>query len=289
MKQIAFATYDTCPGLIEDDRQVMAPLESLGFTVTPLVWDQSEPLLERFDAVVIRSCWDYHLKTMAFRSWIDRLEALRIPVWNPAPVLRWNLEKTYLAALASRGALLPKTVWLERGAKVNLAQVLQDHCLESAVVKPSISLSAYRTWRTSPAEAPGQQAALDALLEDCGAMLQAFVPEVLTGGELSLVFFGERYSHSVRKRPRAGDFRVQEEFGGTRERLVPSPSIIRQAEAILETIDHPLLYARVDGIEVNGALMLMELELIDPVLFFHLSPEAPERFARTLVEYFSRG
>jgi hypothetical protein len=173
-------------------------------------------------------------------------------------------------------------VWVERGAQIDLATLLRDHGLDAAVIKPVISLSAYKTWRTSLAEAQAHQAAFDQLVAEQGVMVQAFIADVTTQGELSLVFLGGSYSHTVCKRPRDGDFRVQADFGGTRAAMVPPAHVLAQAQAIVELVREPLLYARVDGIDVGDRFLLMELELIDPVLFFAYDHAAPQRFAEAL-------
>src|SRR5262249_55720401 len=145
-------------------------------------------------------------------------------------------------------------------------------------------LSAYKTWRTSLAEAQAHQYAFDELVSEQSAIVQSYVESITWSGELSLVFFGGSYSHTVRKRPQAGDFRVQMDFGGTREAVIAPLHVLEQAQAIIDLVNEPLLYARVDGIDTGDQFVLMELELIDPVLFFAYDHHAPKRFAEALVQ-----
>lgn len=276
---IAFATSRDEAGLTADDRLAFAPLEELGCAVAPWIWDEGPPPAG-LDLVVVRSCWDYHRRPAEFLAWIDALAGRRVA--NPPAVLRWNLDKRYLAALADAGATIPRTIFLAPGQEVELAALLAAHELDEVVIKPAVSLSAHETWRSDPRQARAHQPRVDALLRDRGVLVQSFVPEVLTEGELSLVFLGGEYSHAVRKRPRPGDFRVQVDHGGTREACEAPAWVVGRARACLAAAGEPLLYARVDGVVAGGEFVVMELELIDPVLFLGHDRAAPRRFAAAI-------
>lgn len=290
MKTIGFSTYEKMPDGTADDQLAAVELRRLGFEVTPVVWDDPSVNARGLDAVVMRSCWDYHLKPERFAEWVESLDRAGVRVLNSSRVTRWNLDKRYLEDLASRGVAIPRTVWLERrlerrleqGSRVDLAALLREHEIQEAVIKPVISASAYRTWRMSAAEADQYQGALDEVLADRDVMVQEFIEEVTAQGEISFVFLGGEHSHTVLKRPKAGDFRVQEDYGGSREIWSPAPSLVEQARAAVDRVGEPVVFARVDGIDVGGRLVLMELELIDPVLFLGLDEQAPRRFAEAI-------
>lgn len=281
MRRVAFSTCAEIPLLAEDDLLAIAPLRERGVEVVPWIWDAPEPPPD-LDAVVHRSCWDYHLKPAAFLRWLDTLEASGLPSFNPAPLVRWNLDKRYLRDLAARGVRIPDTVWIEKGERVDLAELLRAHGLDEVVIKPQISLSAYGTFRASRASAAAAQAQLDTLVAERAMMVQAFLPAILERGELSFVFLGGQHSHTVRKRPCAGEFRVQQDHGGSRSLEDPPPSLIAEAARALFADAPPLLYARIDVVETSEGLVLMELEAIDPELFLAQCPGAPERFADSL-------
>ena len=280
-RTIAFATCVDEPHLVSDDRLLIAPLRALGFSVVPLVYDR-DPLPPDLAGIVVRSCWDYHRQPDLFLNWLAAVEARGIPVWNPPAALRWNLDKHYLRELAAAGIDVPRTIFIPRGPGPYLSQLLAEHRFHEVVVKPAVSLSAYRTFRCDPTTAADHQTDFAEALADGAVLVQAFVPAVQTAGELSLVFLDRRYSHAVRKRPRAGDFRVQADHGGTRETCEPPAWILARAEACLAAVPGPLLYARVDGIEHDGTFSLMELELIDPVLFLAHAADAPQRLAEAI-------
>jgi glutathione synthase/RimK-type ligase-like ATP-grasp enzyme len=116
-------------------------------------------------------------------------------------------------------------------------------------------------------------------------LVQPFLPEVASAGEWSLIFFGSDYSHAVRKRPRGGDFRVQEHLGGSTGPAEPGPGLVRQARAAVAAVGQPLLYARVDGVERGGRLLVTELEVTEPSLYLAHGRGAAERFAEAIIKH----
>jgi glutathione synthase/RimK-type ligase-like ATP-grasp enzyme len=151
-----------------------------------------------------------------------------------------------------------------------------------AVVKPTISAAADNTFTLARSDAPERQATFDKLLAAGGVIVQEFAPEIQTEGEYSFLFFNNHFSHSVIKQPQAGDFRVQLQYGGGYRATEAPADLVRQAASILEAVEVDLLYARVDAINRNGQLFLMELELVEPHLFFGEHAHAASRFADAL-------
>lgn len=285
MKKVALATYNRLPNLKEDDRLVIDHLLRHGVKAEALVWDCDPQRLDEFDCCVIRSCWDYHLRPEEFLSWVRKVEARGVVLWNPADVVEWNTDKVYLRELEGRGIFIPPTVWIARGSEANLREILDRQGWNHAVVKPTISATAYRTWVTSREEAQSHQKNFEELLSESGVMVQRFIEEVKTRGEWSFMFFANEYSHAVLKRAKAGDFRVQDDFGGYTEQVTPSSDLIEQAKRIVDVVGEKLLYVRVDGVDIDGELRLMELELIEPLLFLGQSDTAPKRFADAIVSF----
>jgi glutathione synthase/RimK-type ligase-like ATP-grasp enzyme len=283
--RIAFVTCERLPQIAEDDRLAAEALAARGATVAARVWTDPAVRWEEFDAVVIRSAWDYHLRSAEFLGWLDRLEAVSARVWNPPPLLRWNLDKAYLEELAARGVSTVPMRRVQRRACVSLATILAEAGWDDAVVKPAISASAYRTFRTTDKEA---EQLFSRLLEEGDALVQHYQPEVVGEGEWSFCFFGGSFSHAVLKRPRKGDFRTQTELGGSRRLMPPPALVVTEAARALACLPSIPLYARVDGIRCGGEFRLMELELIEPVLHFDLDREAAGRFAASVLSVISR-
>lgn len=199
------------------------------------------------------------------------------------PVVAWNLDKHYLKELSEEGLPVPPTLWLEQTCQADLEAILEEQGWSKAVVKPTVSATAYQTWITTPEQARLDQARFKEMLKRASVMVQQFVPEVQTHGEWSFIFFGGDYSHAVLKRARQGEFRVQDEYGGYLDSASPSDALIEEASKVVDLIEHELLFARVDGIERDNKLYLMELELIEPFLFLAHDPLAVERFGEAII------
>jgi hypothetical protein len=231
------------------------------------VWSDPAVEWEAFDAVVIRSTWDYIVREEEFLGWIDRVEPLA-PLVNAAPALRWNAHKTYLRELGERGVPVVDTLWVRGGERVTVPW-------EQAIVKPAVSASAIGLERVYAGD--------QIVTRGVDLLVQPLIESITSEGELSLLYAGNEFSHMVRKLPRAGDIRVQSEFGGEIVREEPSQQALDAADAVLAQVDHDLAYARVDLVRgANGTLQLMELELVEPQLFLAWDAEAPERFASAI-------
>ena len=279
MQHIALATSDNYSALTNDDRLLIAPLKDRGFYAEPAVWSDPNYGWSDCAAVIIRSCWDYHLRLSEFLDWIASLEHAKVRVFNQPSLLRWNADKIYLRDLERKGIPIIPTFWGDSAKPTDLGAQLRDLEWKMAVIKPRISASAHKTRLTSAESAAQDQALFDELLRGPGVMLQKFMDEVQTAGEWSLMFFAGRFSHAVMKTPKPGDFRVQHEYGGFTVAQAPPAPVLDAAVRIMGTPDPTPLYARVDGVESNGQFLLMELELIEPALFLDATPDAPSLFA----------
>ena len=281
--RIALVTCSKLPDLSPDDQVLQAALRREGAVAEGVVWDDERVDWAAFDLTVVRSTWDYHLRLDEFRSWIDARERDGCRVRNTPEVLRWNAEKTYLAALEHGGVPVVPTAWVRRGSSPTLREIAADAGWTDVVVKPTISASAHGTWRAcAPFDHRAERRFRDEL-RTRSLMVQPLVSEVAEHGEISLMFISGEFSHAVRKRPRAGDFRVQREHGGSAMLVEPADDLITAAARTLASSPAPTLYARVDGCEVEGRFLLMELELLEPSLFFTCAPNAAVEFARTIL------
>ncbi|HEU4719903.1 MAG TPA: hypothetical protein VFS59_00965 [Gemmatimonadaceae bacterium] len=285
-RRVALVTYEARPELTDDDRLLGDALSARGALVHAVPWSHSAARWDEYDAVVVRSTWDYFLRADEFHAWLARLERERVRVFNDVRVLRWNADKTYLRDLDASGIPIIPTRWLQRGSTSTLGELRRATGWSELVVKPTVSGGAHRTWRASPAAETDDDSRLTTMIDDGAVMVQPLVDQVEREGEWSLLFFDGRYSHAVLKRPRTGDFRVQREHGGSLEPAEPAAGVIAAALRVLEAVPlagAPPLYARVDGCVVDGELLLMELELLEPELFLRCSSAAPARFAEALL------
>ena len=279
-RRVGFVTSEAYRDLTPDDRSARPAFSARGIEILPVVWTEAMP--ERLDALVLRSTWDYHLCLQQFLGWVAEMEARGLPLWNPPSTVRWNVDKAYLAEVEARGARIVPTRFAGRGSRASLLELMLEAGWTEAVVKPTVSGGAFETWRAR--RTPEDAARFTRQVAQMDCLVQPLVPELLTDGEWSLLFFEGRYSHAVLKRPGPEDFRVQEEFGGVFTVAQPSPEVVAEAARALEAAGRETLYARVDGVVRGAGLELMELELVEPTLFLEASPGAAERFADAVAE-----
>lgn len=278
--RIALATAAHLPHGSEDDQVLIAAMQARGMQPVPVIWD-ADARWSDFDAVILRSIWDYHLKYARFLEWLDALDAAGVPVHNSTPLVRWNADKRYMIELEQRGVRITPTWLVPRSDQVGLADICAQTRWQRLVIKPTVASTGYETWMT---DAPVTGEANDAF-EKQKARMDVLVQEFASGvhaGEISLVFLGGRYSHAVIKRAAGSEFRVHIEHGGTVESIEPGNALIGWAEDVIATIDAPWTYARVDAVSDDRGPMLMELELLDPELFFKYHPPAAERMIAAL-------
>ncbi len=271
MSEIALATSLEEAHLPASEKLLLAALDDLGVAAHSVVWTLADVDWRRFSAVVIRTCWDYHLHPREFLIWIGALEAANIPVINHPDLIRWNTDKRYLIEYQQQGVTIPETLWLGEGAAADLKNICAEHGWKEAVVKPVISASAYGTERRRSGTVFGP------------LMVQEYLSAIETEGEWSLIYFDRRLSHAVRKRPRIADFRVQKDFGGSVEACQPSEELRSFAESCLKILPRAATLARVDIVEDQTRRYLMEMEVIEPELFLNYCPGSAERLAQSIL------
>jgi glutathione synthase/RimK-type ligase-like ATP-grasp enzyme len=258
--------------LAPDDQLLGEALAARGARQQAVIWDDEAVAWGDFDACVVRSVWDYHFKHQRFLAWARRVGA-QIPLWNGPELLAWNSEKSYLRELAARGIPTIPTEWLARGAVVQLSELLAERGWAEAVVKPTVDLGALNLRRIHAGGDGIDQIALEGLLAQHEVMVQPFLPAIEAEGETSLIYVDGELSHTVRKRPKRGDFRVQPSWGGSVGAVEPSSVELEAAVRALAALDTTPLYARVDLVAGDGGEpLLIELELIDPHLFLGEAP-----------------
>lgn len=269
-----------------DDRPFHAALVARGVGVEQPAWNDPGVDWHRYDAALLRTPWDYQEQVEAFLAWCDSTAA-GVPLWHGPDVVRWNARKTYLADLAALGVPVAPTAWIPRGGLPDLASVLDARGWRRAFVKPVVGATARHTLRFSRDEVAAAEAFVAAVDEPM--LLQPYLEAVETEGELSVVVVDGRPTHGVRKVPKAGDYRVQDDFGATDHPHPVEGELAALAEQALDAaashlgFAEPWLYARVDALRCDGRLVLNELEVIEPSLFFRHAPHAAEALADAVV------
>jgi glutathione synthase/RimK-type ligase-like ATP-grasp enzyme len=216
-----------------------------------------------------------------FRAWLDARIASGLLMINSSDILEWNFDKRYLQDLADAGTSVIPTIVARRGERPDIAALAQSRGWDDIVVKPTIGGGGYCVHRFRPGEADRHRDDIARILQDRDLMIQPFLPEI-HGGELSLMFFDGAFSHAALKRPKAGEYRVQFQYGGTNEDAAARAEWIEGAHACVAAAPSLPTYARVDGVIKDGRFLLMELEIFEPLMFLARHPEAPGRFAQAI-------
>ncbi|MDP3737321.1 MAG: hypothetical protein Q8R02_08020 [Hyphomonadaceae bacterium] len=234
-----------------------------GLSIEPVRWVDATVDWKRFGAVLVNCAWDYQDRHEDFLAKLDWFAALGIPVFNPPDLVRWNIRKTYLREFEQRGVPIIPTLWPEHPTGQDIEDSFGAFGTDDVILKRQVGGGARAQVRYSKHDLPPPGPVMDR-----PGMIQPFVPTIVTEGEFSFLFVDGEFSHALVKRAQEGDYRIQEAYGGWSTRIDPTARDEAQARAVLEALDEPPLYARVDMVRgIDGSLLLMELEVIEPFLF----------------------
>jgi glutathione synthase/RimK-type ligase-like ATP-grasp enzyme len=214
--------------------------------------------------------------------WLDKLEALETSVLNPVATLRWNSSKNYLLELKAKGYPCVAGQILPKGTATTLEALHDALGFETLVVKPLVSGGAKNTLKITRGAGKELEDKFASLLQEEDFLVQPYIPEIVAVGEYSLIFFNGVFSHAVLKSPAVDDFRVQHYYGGTIQEITPDSKMLASAQVLVADFAKNSLYARVDGVVIDGVFHLMELELIEPYLFLGLSEKAIPNYKAAL-------
>ncbi len=276
------------PGVLERLQAALA-LGGIKAVSTPWVDHVEDPSgLAGFPLILPVIVWGYHRDhhrwMQATRCWTEA----GLPLANPASVLGWNSDKSYLRRLGERGVAIPPTLWCDGVTPEAVRAALETLGTETVVVKPTVSGGAWRTLRLNRDDLNGRDTIVDAPVGP--AMIQPYLSSMETLGETSLLFFGGVFSHAVNKTPVPGEFRIQVQFGGAYRTVSPPVEALALATRVLAAVDEPLLYARIDMAQgPDGQWLLMEAELIEPDFYLNNDPHAGAGFAEAVKRRLAEG
>lgn len=291
--RIAVATSREHPGLPPDERLFLDALTRAGFEARPAIWRDDRECWSHYDAVLVRSTWDYHRHPRAFADWLTHLERAGITTFNTPELVRWNLDKRYLLGLAEAGVATVPTQLVVRGTSRNIGALRQGLGSPELVVKPTIDASGERAWRTGDQPDHAIQQRLDAMAASHDLLVQPLMPAIFEHGETSMVLIDGRFSHAVVKRAAPGEFRIQAEHGGSVTKTAVPDSVIDWSSRVLAKVgtiagSRPL-FARVDWIASPGGPKLMEIEAIEPELYFSQAAGSADQLTQALAARLRHG
>jgi hypothetical protein len=279
VRRIAFLTMHDPAGFVIDDELAVLPLARRGISVDTVPWDKPGVDWRQYALVVIRSTWDYPQHAERFLSVLEAIERAGVRLEHGSATVRWNMQKTYLRDLASRGIETVPTFWREGLAPGELVPLFEELRSAEGVVKPVMGANAHGAWRLDAERARSQATEIEAYFAGRPLMMQPFERGIVEEGEYSMIYFSGRHSHSILKVPKSGDFRVQEEHGSEIAAVTPEPSLLAAGDAAIAAVGRKLLYARVDFVRNGDVFRLMELEVVEPSLYLRIERGAAERFA----------
>ncbi len=286
MPRCAFLTMDNLDEFEVYDNLLIEPLSRRGWSVDMVSWRNREIDWNAFDAVIIRSPWDYQQDASLFMKVLEEIDCSSARLENPLDLVKWNIDKSYLKELEVEGILIVPTIWGEQLDGKLLNGAFKQLDTRELIIKPTISANADDTFRVNQGIEPEAKAEILSIFHNRAFMIQPFMKNIITEGEFSLFYFGGEYSHSILKTPGKGDFRVQEEHGGILASVEPETKLLQRAQQTIASLEPQPLYARADFVRtLDNDFALMELELIEPSLYFNMDPDSPERFARIFDEW----
>jgi hypothetical protein len=290
--RVALVTCAELPHGDADTRLLIEPLAELDIEAVPAVWDDARVDWNEFDLVIVRSCWDYTPRRGEFLGWAESVRHLE----NRCAVLRWNTDKRYLDDLAACGIPVIPTTWVGPYDDWRLPPSAGEGT--AYVIKPAFSLCALDSGRYDLGDAEQRRLAEEHVrcLQAAGrtVMIQPYLTQIDSVGETSLVFFGGRFSHALCKGAvlhgpdRGVDNRFSPYGWLDLRRREPSLAELSLARRALDAVPggrEQLLYARLDLVpDTDGALVVMEVELTEPQLYFVWVPEAIGRFTSLIAD-----
>lgn len=278
--KIALASCTDLPGWEIDDAPLIESLQSKGVDVHQPAWTE-DINWEQFDATIIRTTWDYHLNIDAFLGWANRVPRL----FNNAAIVRWNSSKSYLKELETKGAVIAPTVWIPKNAECSIEEIMDHFDTSYGFIKPQIGACASDTFRFDRENYDNAQSFLNERTS-MDMMVQPYIESVETVGELTAMYIAGTFSHGVQKIPVKGDYRVQDDFGAKDMPYTFTQDEIKLMDELLTLVPNydSLLYARFDFLKShNGSMLLNELELIEPSMFFRHCSQSPQLFADAII------
>lgn len=274
--------------ILDDDTLVTEALLKRGLTVTRTNWDNPTFDWSKTRYAIFRTTWDYFDRFAEFASWLKKAST-QTQFINPIQTVWWNIDKHYLRDLSNCGINTPPTIFMETGDQRSLAEIVKQSRWITSILKPAVSGSARHTYRLNPTNIEEHEGIFKQLIAEESMLLQEFQQQITTKGEVALMVFGGKFSHAVLKKAKAGDFRVQDDFGGSVHEYTPTEKEIKFAEAAASNVSPLPAYARVDVIWDNADnLCISELELIEPEMWFRKHPPAAEMFAEAVLAEIER-
>lgn len=281
--KIALLTCQRLPHLTHADQLLIPALANHNIDASAVIWDDPNINWLDFDCLIFRNTWDYYEKENEFNQWLESIHLLGIKTFNSLEIVRQNKHKFYLRDLQDQNITIIPTLFIEKTTSLDIGAIIPSNW-QKTVIKPAFSAGSYLTEVFDITELEKINRKYQSIATGKDLLLQEFKPEIISEGETSFIFFNKKFSHAVNKKPASGDFRIQVQYGGIYKSINPSENLIEQAQSIVNKYRGDLLYARIDGIVINEKIQLMEVECIEPDLYFNYGKGSIERFVQSILD-----
>ncbi len=268
--------------IVLEYRLLKEALERIGLSVERTYWDDPNYNWSQTRAVVFRTIWDYFERFETFWPWLQSIQT-QTQIINSMKLIEWNIDKAYLFDLAQCGIPIVPSILIKKGQFQKLSEIAKKCDWTDLVVKPTISGGGYLTYKYGYTDLERYQAQFDALVTERDMLVQGYVSSITEKGEASLMVFGGEFTHSILKRAKVGDFRVQDDFGGTVHPYQQTPAEVALAKRVMKQCPELPIYGRVDLVWDNqDRPMVSELEIIEPELWVRKAPWSADIFAKAI-------
>ena len=283
-KKTALLSTDNLQNFFTYDKLLIEPMKKIGWIAEEISWRNENVNWNDYDAVIVRSTWDYQNDSEKFIGVLEKINNVS-HLENDLDLMKWNMNKNYLFDLEQKGIKIVDTIW-EKNFNTNLAhEYFEKLDTDEIIIKPNISANADNTFRLTREKLNKNLEQLEKIFAVREFMVQPFLKNIIDEGEYSLFYFNGQFSHSVLKKPKENDFRVQEEHGGNIQPFKVASELILIAENIIKKLSTIPLYGRVDLVRDNqNQFALIELELIEPSLYLNKDDQSSLRFVKAFEE-----
>ena len=289
MPKCAFLTINDLSDFECYDDKLISPMNQNGWECEFIPWDQSNINWNNFDLAIIRSTWDYQDRIQEFLDVLENINLSNCILENSLELVKWNIDKSYLKELSKKKIQIVPSLFYESYSKKILSDSFSFFSTNKLIIKPAISANADDTFIIDTENSEKISTMLENTFTNRKFIIQPFIENIMLEGEYSLIFFENTHSHTLVKKPKRGDFRVQEEHGGILTPVEkPDIKMVNEAKKILNSLPYKSLYSRIDFVKRENHFLLMEVELIEPSLYFNLNPNAAKKFASIINKTFQK-
>ena len=287
MPKCAFLTMKDLSNFECYDNHLLEPMNKNGWECYFIPWDKAKMDWNYFDLAIIRSTWDYQDKINEFLKVLTDIDLSNCILQNSLNLIKWNIDKTYLETLSQKDVKIVPSLFFDKFSYDKLKKSFSHFSTDKLIIKPCISANADDTFVLKKGRYLNNLPQLEHLFRNRKFIVQPFIQSIIDEGEYSLIFFKKKHSHTLLKKPKKNDFRVQEEHGGILQLITnPDEKMLKIAKSIIDKLPNKSLYSRIDLVRNKKNFLLMEIELIEPSLYFNLNPEAAHTFSSIIDKSF---